>query len=212
MPWDKLDVVARFWQEVMGGEAAHGMISLSPRAVMRLESYTPAWPMPKIFQMTKGGKLVEGIFQGETINTPSMLCVEDALDGLKWGQQIGGLNALLTRSAANLKALEEWVAVAGWIGFLAEQPETRSNASVCFKITDPWYTSLSPEEQEKGAKKIVSLLEAEGVAYDIGAYRDAPAELRIWAGATVETSNLKALFPWLDWAWNEVKSAENKAL
>jgi phosphoserine aminotransferase len=211
MPWEKLDVVTWSWQKVMGGEAAHGMIALSPRAVQRLESHTPPWPMPKIFQMTKGGKLIEGIFQGETINTPSMLCVEDALDGLKWGTQIGGLNALLARSAANLKAIEEWVAAAGWIGFLAETPETRSNTSVCFKITDPWYTSLSPEEQEKGAKKIASLLEAEGVAYDIGAHRDAPAGLRIWAGATVETSDLQALFPWLDWAWNEVKAAATKA-
>ena len=211
MPWDKLDVVTWSWQKVMGGEAAHGMIALSPRAVQRLESYTPTWPMPKIFQMTKGGKLVEGIFQGETINTPSMLCVEDALDGLKWGKQIGGLKALLARSQANLNAMEEWVARAGWIGFLAEKPETRSNTSVCFSITDPWYASLSPEDQEKGAKKIATLLEAEGVAYDIGAYRDAPAGLRIWAGATVETSDLQALFPWLDWAWNEVKAAATKA-
>ncbi len=211
MPWNKLDVVTWSWQKVMGGEAAHGMIALSPRAVQRLESYTPAWPLPKIFQMTKGGKLVEGIFQGETINTPSMLCVEDALDGLKWGQQVGGLKALIGRSEANLKAMEEWVAQAGWIGFLAEKAETRSNTSVCFRIIDPWYASLSAEEQEKGAKKIASLLDAEGVAYDIGAYRDAPAGLRIWAGATVETSDLKALFPWLDWAWNEVKTAAGKA-
>ena len=211
MPWDKLDVVTWSWQKVMGGEAAHGMIALSPRAVKRLESYTPTWPLPKIFQMTKGGKLVEGIFQGETINTPSMLCVEDALDGLKWGEQIGGLKALVARSQANLKAIEDWSVQSGWIGFLAEKAETRSNTSVCLKITDPWYAGLSAEEQEKGAKKIASLLEAEGVAFDIGAYRDAPAGLRIWAGATVETSDLKALFPWLDWAWNEVKTAGAKA-
>jgi len=204
-------VVTWSWQKVMGGEAAHGMIALSPRAVKRLESYTPTWPLPKIFQMTKGGKLVEGIFQGETINTPSMLCVEDALDGLKWGEQIGGLKALVARSQANLKAIEDWSVQAGWIGFLAEKAETRSNTSVCLKITDPWYAGLSAEEQEKGAKKIASLLEAEGVAFDIGAYRDAPAGLRIWAGATVETSDLKALFPWLDWAWNEVKTAGAKA-
>ena len=211
LPWSKLDVVTWSWQKVMGGEAAHGMMALSPRAVQRLESYTPSWPLPKIFQMTKGGKLIEGIFEGETINTPSMLCVEDALDGLKWGDQIGGLKALLARSQANFQAIEQWVAQAGWIGFLAERPEIRSNTSVCFKITDPWYVSLSPEEREKGVKKIVSLLDAERVAYDIGAHRDAPAGLRIWAGATIETDDLKALFPWLDWAWSEVKSSGTKA-
>ncbi len=208
--WDKLDVVTWSWQKVMGGEAAHGMIALSPRAVARLESYTPAWPLPKIFVMTKGGKLMEGLFQGETINTPSMLCVEDALDGLSWGEKIGGLAALIARSKANFKVIDAWVAQAGWISFLAEKPETRSNTSVCFKITDPWYAALTPEDQDKAAKKIAALLEAEGVAYDIGAYRDAPAGLRIWAGATVETSDLEALFPWLDWAWNEVKTAASK--
>jgi phosphoserine aminotransferase len=161
--------------------------------------------------MTKGGKLMEGIFEGETINTPSMLCVEDALDGLKWGEQIGGLKTLIARSEANLQAIEQWAAQAGWIGFLAERREIRSNTSVCLKIVDPWYALLPAEEQEKGAKKIASLLDAEGVAYDIGAYRDAPAGLRIWAGATVETSDLEALFPWLDWAWNEVKNAAAKA-
>jgi phosphoserine aminotransferase len=211
LPWSKLDVVTWSWQKVMGGESAHGMIALSPRAVKRLESYTPAWPLPKIFQMTKGGKLMEGIFEGETINTPSMLCVEDALDGLKWGEQIGGLKTLIARSEANLQAIEQWAAQAGWIGFLAERREIRSNTSVCLKIVDPWYALLPAEEQEKGAKKIASLLDAEGVAYDIGAYRDAPAGLRIWAGATVETSDLEALFPWLDWAWNEVKNAAAKA-
>ena len=211
MPWSKLDVVTWSWQKVMGGEGAHGMIALSPRAVQRLESYTPSWPVPKIFQLTKGGKLVEGVFEGETINTPSMLAVEDALDGLKWGEQIGGLKALIARSEANLQAIESWAAQAGWIGFLAGKPETRSNTSVCLKITDPWYAALSVEEQEKGVKRIVSLLEAEGVAYDIGAYRDAPTGLRIWGGATVETSDLKALFPWLDWAWGEVKNAASKA-
>jgi phosphoserine aminotransferase len=167
--------------------------------------------MPKIFQMSKGGRLIEGIFKGETINTPSMLCVEDALDGLAWGEQVGGLKGLVARSNANLKAIESWSAKAGWIGFLAETKETRSNTSVCLKITDPWYAGLSAEEQEKGAKKIASLLEAEGVAFDIGAYRDAPAGLRIWAGATVETSDLEALFPWLDWAFGEVKAAASKA-
>jgi phosphoserine aminotransferase len=211
MPWEKLDVVTWSWQKVMGGEAAHGMIALSPRAVKRLESYTPAWPLPKIFQMTKAGKLIDGIFQGETINTPSMLCVEDALDGLKWGEQAGGLHVLLARSMDNYKAMEQWVEKSGWIAFLAESAETRSNTSVCFKITDPWYMMLTPEEQEKGAKKIASLLEVEGVAFDIGSYRDAPAGLRIWGGATVETSDLEALFPWLDWAWNEVKASAAKA-
>lgn len=210
IPWDKLDVVTWSWQKVMGGEGAHGMIALSPRAVKRLETYTPAWPLPKIFQLTKGGKLIDGIFKGETINTPSMLCVEDALDGLKWGEQLGGLKALVARSNANLKAIETWVEKAGWIDFLAETKETRSNTSVCLKITDPWYSALTQEEQEKGAKKIASLLEAEGVAYDIGSYRDAPAGLRIWAGATVETSDIEALLPWIDWAYAEVKQ-ERKA-
>jgi phosphoserine aminotransferase len=210
IPWDKLDVVTWSWQKVMGGEGAHGMIALSPRAVKRLETYAPAWPMPKIFQMSKGGKLIEGIFKGETINTPSMLCVEDAIDGLKWGEQIGGLKTLFTRSNANLKAIENWVKKAGWIDFLAENADIRSNTSVCLKIVDPWYSSLPTEEQEKGAKKIASLLEAEGVAYDIGSYRDAPAGLRIWAGATVETSDIEALLPWIDWAYAQIKS-ERKA-
>jgi phosphoserine aminotransferase len=211
LPWDKLDVVTWSWQKVMGGEGAHGMIALSPRAVKRLESYTPAWPLPKIFQMAKGGKLIEGIFKGDTINTPSMLCVEDALDGLKWGEKTGGLKALLARSDANLKAIEAWVKKAGWVDFLAEKQETRSNTSVCLKMIDPWYLSLPPEEQEKGAKKIAGLLEAEGVAFDIGAYRDAPAGLRIWAGATVEIGDIEALLPWLDWAWSEVKNVAKAA-
>ncbi|MEI7669574.1 MAG: phosphoserine transaminase [Pseudomonadota bacterium] len=209
--WNKLDVVTWSWQKVMGGEGAHGMIALSPRAVARLESFTPDRPLPKIFQLTKGGKLIEGIFKGETINTPSMLCVEDALDGLKWGAEIGGLKSLIARSNANLAAIENWVAGSNWAAFLAESKEIRSNTSVCIKITDAWYESLSKEEQEKGAKKIASLLEAENVAYDIGAYRDAPSGLRIWAGATVETSDVTALLPWLDWAWNEVKASTAKA-
>ena len=211
MPWDKLDVVTWSWQKVMGGEGAHGMLVLSPHAVKRLESYTPSWPLPKIFQLTKGGKLIEGIFKGETINTPSMLCVEDALDGLNWGEKLGGLSALLARSNANLAAIEAWVEISSWIGFLAASKEIRSNTSVCLKITDSWFNSLPKEEQEKGAKKIASLLEAEGVAYDIGAYRDAPVGLRIWAGATVETSDLQALLPWLDWAYAQVKEQAAKA-
>ncbi len=207
MPVDfsKLDVVTWSWQKVMGGEGAHGMLALSPRAVERLESYTPAWPMPKIFRLTKGGKLIDGIFVGETINTPSMLCVEDALDGLKWGQSLGGLSALIARSNANYKAVEAWVERTPWVDFLAADPATRSNTSICLKIVDPWYQGLSEEAKAAGAKQLAAALEKEGVAYDIGAYRDAPPGLRIWGGATVETADLEALFPWLDWAYESVK-------
>ncbi len=206
VPFEKLDVVTWSWQKVLGGEAAHGMIALSPRAIARLESYVPAWPMPKIFQMTSKGKLSAGIFEGETINTPSMLCVEDALDGLKWAESIGGLKGLIARSTANLKAVEDWVAKSDWVGFLAEDQSTRSCTSICLKIVDPWYQSLPADDQAELAKQLASLLEKEAVAYDIGAYRDAPAGLRIWGGATVETSDLEALFPWLEWAWSEVKA------
>lgn len=205
VPFKKLDVVTWSWQKVLGGEGAHGMIALSPRAIERLQNYTPAWPLPKIFQMTKGGKLIDGIFVGETINTPSMLCVEDALDGLKWAESIGGLKGLITRSKANLAAVSEWVANTSWVEFLAEDESVRSCTSICLKIVDPWYQALSAEAQAEAAKKIVSVLDKEGVAYDIGAYRDAPAGLRIWGGATVETSDLEALFPWLDWAFSEIK-------
>ncbi len=211
MPWDKLDVVTWSWQKVLGGEAAHGMIALSPRAVERLQSYAPAWPLPKIFQMSKGGKLIEGIFKGETINTPSMLCVEDALDGLKWSESVGGISGLIKRSEANLAAIAAWVSKSGWSAFLAEDDKTRSCTSICLKIIDPWFTGLTPEAQAEAAKKIASILEKEGVAYDIGAYRDAPAGLRIWGGATVEKSNIEALLPWLDWAYAEVKNSEAKA-
>jgi phosphoserine aminotransferase len=211
LPWDKLDVVTWSWQKVLGGEAAHGMIALSPRAVERLTSYTPAWPLPKIFQMSKGGKLIEGIFKGETINTPSMLCVEDALDGLEWSAKIGGLKGLVARSEGNLKAVEQWVSKSNWAAFLAEDAKIRSCTSICLKITDSWFTGLAPEAQAEAAKKIASLLEKEGVAFDIGAYRDAPPGIRIWGGATVETSDLNLLFPWLDWAWNEVKNTAAKA-
>lgn len=207
IPWSKLDVVTWSWQKVMGGEGAHGMLVLSPRAVERLENFVPPRPLPKIFQLAKKGKLIAGIFEGETINTPSMLCVEDALDGLKWAEEIGGLSALMARSRANLQAIETWVEQNTWIDFLAEKPETRSNTSICLKIVDPWYTQLSPEDRAKGAKKIASLLEAEGVAYDIGAYRDAPPGLRIWGGATVETADIEALLPWINWAYEQVKSA-----
>jgi phosphoserine aminotransferase len=205
MPWDKLDVVTYSWQKVMGGEAQHGMLILGPRAVERLESYTPAWPMPKIFRLTKGGKLEEGIFKGETINTPSMLCVEDAIDGLKWADTIG-LAGLQKRSRANLAVLEKWVAASDWVDFLAEDAAARSCTSVCLKIVDPWFTALSEETQAEIAKKIGSLLENEKVAYDIGAYRTAPPGLRIWCGATVDTTDIEALVPWLDWAYSTVKA------
>ena len=205
LDYSKLDVVTWSWQKVMGGEAAHGMIALSPRAVERLENFTPPWPLPKIFRMTKGGKLNQGIFEGATINTVSMLCVEDAVDGLKWAEEIGGLPELLRRSAANLRVIEDWVAEREWIDFLAEKPETRSNTSICLKITAPWYRELPEDDQAARAKKIVSLLEAEGVALDFGSYRDAPPGIRIWGGATVNTSDIEALLPWLDWAFEQIQ-------
>jgi phosphoserine aminotransferase len=206
IPWDKLDVVTWSWQKVLGGEGAHGMIALSPRAVQRLETFVPDRPMPKIFQMTKGGKLIGGIFEGETINTPSMLCVEDALDGLKWAESIGGLRALMARSQANLKCIEDWVAKSSWAAFLAEDKAARSSTSICLKIIDPDFNALSTDQQQTQVKAIVSKLEKERVAYDIGSYRDAPVGLRIWGGATVETSDIQALLPWLDWAYAEERS------
>lgn len=205
LAWDKLDVVTWSWQKVMGGEAAHGMLVLSPRAVQRLESYTPSWPMPKIFLMTKAGKLIEGIFKGETINTPSMLAVEDAIDGLKWAESIGGQRVLMARSKGNLRAISAWVAKSDWAAFLAEDGACRSWTSVCLVVKAPWFISLDAESQAAAVKKLVALLDGEGVAYDIGAYRDAPAGLRLWAGATVEQSDLEALLPWLDWAIAEVQ-------
>jgi phosphoserine aminotransferase len=205
LPWAKLDVVTWSWQKVLGGEGQHGMLALSPRAVERLQTFQPDRPLPKIFRMTKGGKLIEGVFVGDTINTPSMLAVEDALDGLRWSQQVGGLNGLIARSQANLRAVQGWVERADWVAFLAEDEATRSCTSICLKIVDPWFDQLSDEEQAKAAKRVASLLEAEEVAYDIGAYRDAPPGLRLWGGATVETSDLEAVFPWLDWAYAEVK-------
>jgi phosphoserine aminotransferase len=206
LPWDKLDVTTFSWQKVLGGEAAHGMLILSPRAVQRLETNTPAWPMPKIFRMTKGGKIVEGIFEGETINTPSMVAVEDYLDALTWAEGEGGLKGLIARSNSNLKALEDWVATSNWCGFLAETQAIRSNTSVCLKVTDPWFTALSDEAKAEAAKKIASLLEKEGVALDIAGYRAAPPGLRIWCGATVDRSDIEALTHWLDWAWSQVKA------
>ncbi|WP_417820044.1 phosphoserine transaminase [Terasakiella sp.] len=204
IPWDKIDVLTYSWQKVMGGEGAHGMLVLSPRAVERLESYKPAWPLPKIFRMTKDGKLMEGIFTGATINTPSMLCVEDALDGLRWAEEIGGLDALIQRSQANLKVLEDWVDGNENVAFLSVDPATRSNTSVCLSITADWFAALSDEDKTKAAKKLVALLDEEGAAYDIGSYKDAPAGLRIWCGATVEADDLRLLTPWLDWGLAEV--------
>ena len=201
LAFDKLDVVTFSWQKVLGGEAAHGILILSPRAVERLESYTPAWPLPKIFRLTKGGKLIEGVFKGETINTPSMLCVEDYLDALKWSQSVGGLSGLIGRADANLKVLSDWVEKTDWVDFLAVDPATRSNTSVCLKVVAPQVSALAADEQAAFAKAMVSALDAEGIAYDIGAYRDAPSGLRIWAGATIEASDLVALTAWLDWAF-----------
>jgi phosphoserine aminotransferase len=209
LPWSKLDVVTYSWQKALGGEAAHGVLILSPRAVERLETYTPPWPMPKIFRLTKGGKLNEGIFVGETINTPSMLVVEDYLDALAWAQNTGGLKGLIARADANLKALADWVAKSDWCAFLAESEDIRSNTSVCLKITDPWFLSLDEAARADTAKKIASALDKEGVAHDIGGYRDAPPGLRIWCGATIETADVKALTPWLDWAWAQIKQAHS---
>jgi phosphoserine aminotransferase len=205
LPWPKLDVVTYSWQKVLGGEAAHGMLILSPRAVQRLESYSPPWPLPKIFRLTKAGKLNEAIFKGETINTPSMLCVEDALDGLKWGESEGGLQALIARTRKNAEAIARWVARAPWIEYLAREPRFRSPTSVCLVISDPWVQGLDAEARTAVAKGIAGLLEKEGVAYDIASHRDSPPGLRLWAGATVETADLEALFPWLDWAFATVK-------
>lgn len=206
LPWDKLDVVTFSWQKALGGEAAHGVLVLSPNAVRRLETYVPAWPMPKLFRMTANGKLNEGIFVGDTINTPSMLCVEDIIDALTWAQEIGGLKELIRRSKANLAVLEKWVSASEWAGFLADKPEYRSNTSVCLVPRESWFTSKTAEEQKALIKKIVKLLGDEGVGYDLGAYKDAPAGLRVWCGATVEASDVEALCPWLDWAWQTVKA------
>lgn len=207
LPWDRLDVATWSWQKVLGGEGQHGMLVLGPRAVERLESHVPAWPMPKLFRMTSGGKLVEGLFRGETINTPSMLAVEDAIDGLRWAEGIGGLDALVARSESNLAAIEAWVARSLWAGFLAADKATRSCTSVCLRIVDPAILALPAEAQAAVPKTIAALLEAEKVAFDIDAYRDAPPGLRIWAGATIERADLEALFPWLDWAFDEARAA-----
>lgn len=207
MDFSKLDVVTFSWQKVLGGEGGHGMLILSPRAVERLESYVPAWPLPKIFRMTKGGKLIEGIFTGETINTPSMLCVEDYIDALLWAKSIGGLKGLMARADANAKVLFDFVEANDWIANLAKVPETRSNTSVCLTIVDKDVAALDADAQAAFAKAMVTALDKEGVAFDIGAYRDAPSGLRIWAGATIETADMKALMPWLTWAFETQKAA-----
>ena len=207
LDFSKLDVVTFSWQKVLGGEGAHGVLILGPRAVERLETYTPAWPLPKIFRMTKGGKLIEGIFEGATINTPSMLCVEDYLDALKWAKSIGGLKTLMKRADENFAVLDKFVEKTPWIEFLAKEPATRSNTSVCFKIVDPAVVKLDADKQAAFAKAIVNRLEKAGVAHDIGAYRDAPSGLRIWAGATIEARDLQALTEWLDWAFKAEKAA-----
>ncbi len=204
LDWPKLDVVTFSWQKALGGEGAHGVLILSPRAVARLESYTPAWPMPKLFRMTKGGKVTLDLFEGATINTPSMLAVEDAIDALKWAAGIGGLSEMKRRADANLAVLDAWVAKTDWVDFLAEDAANRSNTSVCLKVVDPRVTGLPADAQADFAKKLASVLEKEGVALDVGGYRDAPPGLRIWCGATVDTSDLDALTPWLDWAFAAV--------
>ena len=211
LDWRKLDVVTFSWQKVLGGEAAHGMLILSPRAVERLERHVPSWPLPKVFRLTKAGKLNQGIFEGETINTPSMLCVEDYLDALSWAKSIGGLKALIARADANAKVIADWVKSAPWIEFLAKDPAVRSNTSVCLKVVDPHVTKLPAEAQAAFVKAIAAALEKEGVAYDIDAHRDAPAGLRIWCGSTVERADLEALTAWLDWAFANSRDALARA-
>jgi phosphoserine aminotransferase len=205
LPWDKLDVVTWSWQKVLGGEAAHGMLALSPRAVQRLESYTPPWPLPKVFRMVKKGKFDAAIFEGSTINTPSLLCVEDALDGLSWAEQGGGLDFLIKRSEANLATVAAWVEKTPWVEFLAREPRTRSCTSICLKVVVPWFEKLDADARGGAIKKMVALLEKEAVAYDVASYRDAPPGLRIWGGATVDNEDIAALLPWFDWAFAEVR-------
>jgi phosphoserine aminotransferase len=211
LPWDKLDVVTWSWQKALGGEAGHGMLALSPRAVERLESYTPPWPLPKLFRMTSRGKLNEGIFRGETINTPSMLCVEDALDSLRWAESVGGLEGLIARAEGNLAAVTAWVDRSSWLRFLAEDPATRSCTSIQLAITDPWFESLSPEMRFNTVRAMTARLEAEEAGYDLASHRDSPPGIRIWAGATVERSDVEALLPWLDWAWEQQRDAAKAA-
>src|SRR5215212_4497806 len=211
LPWDKLDVVTWSWQKALGGEAAHGMIALSPRAVERLERYTPPWPLPKLFRLTSNGKLIEGIFRGETINTPSMLCVEDALDSLKWAESVGGLDGLVARAEGNLAVLAEWVERAPWLRFLARDPATRSCTSPQLEIVDPWFLRLSPDDRFKTVRAMTARLEAEGAGYDLASHRASPPGIRIWTGATVERADVEALLPWLDWAWEQQREAAKAA-
>ena len=211
LPFDKLDVVTFSWQKALGGEAAHGMIVLSPRAVQRLESYSPPWPVPKIFRLTKGGKLIDGVFVGETINTPSMLCVEDYIDALQWGRSVGGLKGLMARADANFGVLAEWTARTPWIDFFAEDPAARSNTSVSLKVVDPAVTALAVDAQDAFVRAITARLDKEGVAYDIASHRDAPPHFRIWAGATVEPGDLAALTEWIEWGYALEKAALKQA-
>src|SRR5579863_9859496 len=203
LPWDKLDVVTWSWQKALGGEAAHGMLALSPRAVERLEGYTPPWPLPKLFRLISGGKLIEGIFKGETINTPSMLCVEDAIDSLKWAESVGGLDGCVARAEGNLAVVADWIEHANWVEFLAEDPATRSCTSPCIMITAPWFTALEPESRFTTSRRMLARLDKEGIGYDLATHRASPPGIRIWTGATVERSDVEALLPWLDWAWEE---------
>lgn len=210
MPWEKLDVATWSWQKVLGGEAAHGMLVLSPRAVQRLETHTPPWPLPKIFRMTSKGKVARDIFEGATINTPSMIAVEDCLDALRWLESIGGLKASIARSATNFAVVADWVKKTPWADFLAVDPATQSMTSICLKMVDPWFVSLSPDSQQAFIKDMTKMLDKDGVAYDIAAYRDAPPGLRIWGGATIETSDVAALLPWLDWAYQSLRATARK--
>jgi phosphoserine aminotransferase len=211
LPWDKLDVVTWSWQKALGGEAAHGMLSLSPRAVERLESHTPPWPLPKLFRLTSKGKLIEGVFRGETINTPSMLCVEDAIDSLKWAEAMGGLDGLVARAEGNLAALAAWAERTPWLRFLAKVPATRSCTSAQLEIVDPWFLSLSPDQRFKTVRAMTARLEAEGAGYDLASHVASPPGIRIWIGATVERSDVEALLPWLDWAWEQQRDAAKEA-
>ena len=211
LPWPKLDVVTWSWQKALGGEAAHGMIALSPRAVERLETYTPPWPLPKIFRMTAKGKLMEGLFRGETINTPSMLCIEDALDSLKWAEGVGGLDGCVARAEGNFAVVADWVAKTPWVEFLAEDPATRSCTSPCLMITDPWFLSLDPETRFTTNRRMLARLDKEGIGYDLATHRASPPGIRIWIGATVEKSDVEALLPWLDWAWEQERDAAKAA-